>query len=152
MTDTNPAALRLATINAHAAEVAAERVQGPNLDDVCDPIDLALANPPYIIDSKGRGYRDGGSMHGGQVAYDITAAALTRLAPRGRFILYTGSAIIRGQDPLREALGVLAATHCCSLQYSEIDPDVFGEELEKAAYADVERIALVSGVFTPEPN
>jgi hypothetical protein len=29
-------------------------------------------------------------------------------------------------------------------QYKEIDPDVFGEELEGAYYREVERIAVVS--------
>jgi hypothetical protein len=29
------------------------------------------------------------------------------------------------------------------LEYVELDPDVFGEELERPAYASVERIAVV---------
>jgi hypothetical protein len=36
----------------------------------------------------------------------------------------------------------------CTLDYREIDPDVFGEELSKPIYADVERIAVVGAVIT----
>lgn len=151
MTDINAVALRLAKINARAAGVTAELAQGANLDAVLDPIELALANPPYIIDTGSRDYRDGGDMHGAQVAFDMAVPAVTRLAPGGCFILYTGSAILRGQDPLREELGALAARQNCALRYQEIDPDVFGEELENEAYIDVERIALVSAVFTRSP-
>ncbi len=39
----------------------------------------------------------------------------------------------------------------CSLRYREIEPDIYGEELEKAAYADVERIAAI-GVVVEKPQ
>lgn len=147
MTDINPEAIRLSRINARAAGVEADFVQSANLTGVEDPIDVALANPPYIVDGDGRDYRDGGDMHGGRVALDMSEAVLDRLAPGGRFILYTGSAIVAGRDALRERLEALAARRDCRLRYREIDPDVFGEELEKPAYRDVERIALVSAIF-----
>jgi hypothetical protein len=35
--------------------------------------------------------------------------------------------------------------------YTEIDPDVFGEELEQTAYAHVERIAAVGLTVTRKP-
>lgn len=146
MTDINPEALRLARVNARVAGVAADFLLGTDLEPA-GPIDIALANPPYIIDAAGRDYRDGGGMHGGGVAFDMAAAAAGRLSPAGRLILYTGSAIIAGEDRLRAALAALAAEHGCTLRYDEIDPDVFGEELEKPAYRDVERIALVAAVF-----
>ncbi|KHS42007.1 MULTISPECIES: methyltransferase [Novosphingobium] len=148
MTDINPNALRLARINACAAGIRVRSVQGETLDGVRGPIDIALANPPYMIDRKARAYRDGGDMHGGQVAYDMAVATVERLSSGGKFILYTGSAILRGQDHLREALGAMASGYDCDLRYREIDPDVFGEELETDAYAAVERIALISAVFT----
>lgn len=147
MADINPAALRLARINAEAAGVGTEIALGPGLDAVSGPVDIALANPPYIIDAAGRDYRDGGDMHGGQIARAMAAAALARLSPAGRLILYTGSAIIAGEDPLRAALAELAAEHGGTLSYREIDPDVFGEELAKPPYRDVERIALVAAVI-----
>lgn len=148
MSDINPAALRLARINARAAGVAANFVKGANLSGVPDPIDIALANPPYIIDAEGRDYRDGGGMLGARSAYDMAVAALDRLAPGGRFILYTGSAIVAGRDHLRHRLAGLVAKTGDALRYDEIDPDVFGEELEKPAYAAVERIALITAIIS----
>lgn len=151
MTDVNPNALGLARINAQTAGVGATYIETANLDSVTQPIDIALANPPYIMDDKARDYRDGGEMHGAQAAYDMAVAALARLAPGGRFVLYTGSAIVAGEDKLFKALGALAADRSCALDYREIDPDVFGEELENPAYADVERIALIACVISRHP-
>lgn len=148
MTDINPHALRVARINARHAGVEASYVLGADLDPVDGPIGIALANPPYIIDAEGRNYRDGGDMHGARVAYDMAIAASDRLSQGGRFILYTGSAIIRGEDALRHALSRLADQRGLSMRYREIDPDVFGEELAKPAYGDVERIAVVAAVLT----
>lgn len=148
MTDINPAALRLARINARAAGIDASFALGSNIDTVEGAIDIALANPPYIIDPAGRNYRDGGDMHGTRIAYDMARSATVRLAEQGSFILYTGSAIIDGEDPLRGSLTELAEQTGCTLRYREIDPDVFGEELDKPQYADVERIALVGAVMT----
>jgi methylase of polypeptide subunit release factors len=144
MTDVNPRALRFATINAQAAGIEAASVLGGDLDGVADPIDIALANPPFIVDESDRTYRSGGGMLGGQVALDMARMALARLAPGGRMILYTGSAIVRGHDALRTALEEL----CGTLRYREIDPDIFGEELDTPAYAEVDRIALVAAILT----
>lgn len=150
-TDPNPAALRLARINAAAAGVDLQTVQTEGLDGVDGAFDLALLNPPYIIDARGRTYRDGGAMHGGQLSLDLTVAALAKLAPGGRLILYTGSAVVDGRDALGEALAAAAREAGCALAYRELDPDVFGEELSEPAYAEVDRIALVAAVFEPQP-
>lgn len=147
-TDVNPAALRLAAINARAAGVAFRPVLAGDLDWVAGSIDLVLANPPYIIDGGRRSYRDGGGLHGGEVSLQMAGAAVARLAPGGRFILYTGSAIVDGEDALGAALAGVARRSACTLRYEELDPDVFGEELERAAYGNVDRIALVSAVFS----
>jgi len=147
MTDINPAALRLARVNAQAAGVEARFVEGDDLSGIRCALDLVLANPPYIIDPAGRAYRDGGELYGAGVALGMACEAVPRLAIGGRFLLYTGSAIVRGADALQGRLGQLAAAEGCRLRYEEIDPDVFGEELETDAYADVERIALVTAVI-----
>lgn len=147
-TDVNPAALRLAAINARAAGVAVRMAESGTLDAVSGAIDLALANPPYIIDEGARTYRDGGGMFGGQVSVDMARMAVRRLAKGGRLILYTGSAIVRGEDGLYQALSALAEEAGCALRYRELDPDVFGEELERPAYAAVDRIAVIAAVFT----
>ena len=147
MTDINPKALFLASVNARAAGVEADFVLGEGLAGVTEPIDLAIANPPYIVDDAGRDYRDGGDMHGGEVALQMAEAAVERLARTGRMILYTGGSIVAGRDPLHDALRQLADGAGCDLRYDEIDPDVFGEELTKPAYHDVERIAVVAAVL-----
>ncbi len=147
LTDINPEALRLATVNAAAAGVDARCVLGEGVSGIAGALDLVLANPPYIIDPAGRAYRDGGDLHGAGVALAMARDAVPRLAAGGRFLLYTGSAIVRGGDALRYRLRDLAAAEGCRLRYEEIDPDVFGEELETPAYADVERIALVTAVI-----
>ncbi|WP_294391572.1 class I SAM-dependent methyltransferase [uncultured Sphingomonas sp.] len=147
MTDINPKAIAFARINARAAGVAADFVLADTLAPVEGALDIVLANPPYIIDEDKRDYRDGGGMHGAAVAFGMAQDATARLAPQGRFILYTGSAILDGADPLRGRLAELATERGCTLHYREIDPDVFGEELDNAAYADVDRIALVSAVM-----
>ncbi len=148
MTDVNPGALRLARINAAAAGVTAAGIETSGLDGIGGPIDIVTINPPYIIDAGGPAYRDGGGMHGGQLALDLACAAIARLAPGGRLILYTGSAIVAGRDPLGAALAEAADGEGRALRYREIDPDVFGEELEKSAYRAVDRIALVAAVVT----
>lgn len=148
MTDINSQALRLARINARAANVRIDAMETPGIEGVEGDIDVAMINPPYIIDEDARTYRDGGGMHGAQLSLDLTDAALGRLRPGGRVILYTGSAIVRGQDRLQTALAQRAAHRGCRLRYRELDPDVFGEELEKPAYADVDRIALVAAILT----
>jgi hypothetical protein len=73
---------------------------------------------------------------------------MDRLAPGGRVLLYTGSAILKGEDPLRDALVGETQRRDLRLDYREIDPDVFGEELAKPHYRDVERIALVAATIS----
>jgi methylase of polypeptide subunit release factors len=147
MTDINPKALRLARINAAAAGVAIEPVEASGLKGVSPPLDLVTLNPPYIVDEAGRTYRDGGGMHGGELSLDLTIAAMDRLAERGRILLYTGSAILNGEDPLRTALMRETKRRGLRIDYRELDPDVFGEELTKPQYKDVERIALVAATI-----
>jgi methylase of polypeptide subunit release factors len=146
LVDINPAALRLARVNARHAGIDIETVEGGDLGDVSGLVDLVIANPPYIIDAHERTYRDGGGMHGAQVSLDWALAAARRLELGGRMLLYTGVAIVDGKDALREALERDLPGLGCTLRYREIDPDIFGEELEKEPYADVERIAAVGAV------
>lgn len=143
--DLNPLALRLAHINARHAGLEIETVEG-GIEDVRGRFDAAIANPPFMIDEEARTYRDGGGMHGARISLDWTLETLRRLDPGGRLILYTGSAIVDGRDELREALEREVAALGGSLRYRELDPDIYGEELEKPAYADVERIAAVGAV------
>ena len=145
-TDVNARALRFAAINfAHAGRTV-ELAECSGLACVPGPIDVAILNPPYIADSAGRAYRDGGAMRGGELGLRLASEAAARLVPGGRVILYTGSAIVNGEDPFRTALEQAMAAAGCDLAYRELDPDVFGEELDEPAYAGVERIAAVGAV------
>ncbi|HYE08309.1 MAG TPA: class I SAM-dependent methyltransferase [Planctomycetota bacterium] len=143
LADVNPRALAYARVTAELAGVAAELVESDVLDGVAGAFDLVVANPPYLVDGAARRYRDGGGDHGGELSLRIAAQALRRLDRGGRLILYTASAIIAGRDVLGERLTALARAGGADCDYRELDPDVFGEELETAAYADVERIAVV---------
>jgi release factor glutamine methyltransferase len=74
----------------------------------------------------------------------IVEQGVSRLASGGRLVLYTGSAIVDGIDLFREALSSKLARSGVALSYEEIDPDVFGEELDHSPYDRADRIAVVS--------
>lgn len=145
LTDINPAALELAAINWAQSKLPAPHiVHGDTLAAVSNEIDVVIANPPYIADATHRTYRDGGGMHGAAVSVRWADDAARRLPSGGALAMYTGSAIVGGEDPLREALTEVLSDF--DVRYEEIDPDVFGEELDREDYADVERIAAVGVV------
>ena len=146
LADINKVALSHARVNAAFAGVRAQTLVSSGLDDVAAGFDLAITNPPFIIDDDGPSYRAGGGMHGAELSRDWTVEAARKLAPGGRVLLYTGSAIVDGRDSLREALEYELPQLGCTLDWRELDPDIFGEELEHEAYADVERIAAIGAV------
>jgi hypothetical protein len=148
LTDVNAAALRLARINLQAAGVAAEFRQGEGLEPITERPDLIVANPPFIAGDGGRTYRDGGDLHGARLSLDWALDGAAKLAEAGRLVLYTGSAIVEGRDPLRERLQAGLDPAVFTLAYRELDPDIFGSQLDAPAYADVERIAAVGAVIT----
>jgi SAM-dependent methyltransferase len=152
LTDTNPFALRLARVNARHAGLDVEIVQGSGVEGVADGFDLAIANPPFIADPGGCTYRDGGDMHGAALSLAWAEAAARRLAPGGRMLLYTASAIVGGADQLEAALRAMLPVHGCALRYEEIDPDIFGEQLGQPGYEGVERIAAVGVVIDKATN
>jgi methylase of polypeptide subunit release factors len=147
LVDVNEKALAFARVNAAHAGLKAETYESDGVQGVAPGFDLAIANPPFIIDEDGPAYRAGGGLHGAEVSLDWALGAATKLAPGGRLLLYTGSAIVAGRDGLREALEERLPALGCRLRYREIDPDIFGEELAKPAYAEVERIAAVGAVI-----
>ncbi|HEX8528246.1 methyltransferase [Allosphingosinicella sp.] len=147
LTDVNPLALRVARINARFAGLEVETVEGPGLSAVEGPIDLAIANPPFVVDPAKRRYRDGGGMRGAAVSLEWAIEAARRIAPGGTVLLYTGSAITDGCDGLRVALEEQLPALGCSLDYGEIDPDIFGELIEEPGYEGVERIAAIGAAI-----
>ena len=96
----------------------------------------------------GESYRHGGAGLGRALSVRIGQEALARLAPGGRLLLYAGVAIVGGVDAFLVDMQPLLADGRFKWSYSEIDPDVFGEELEQPAYAHVERIAVVGLTVT----
>jgi SAM-dependent methyltransferase len=147
LADINPLALRYAAINAHHAGLEVELVEGNGIDAVVGPFDLAITNPPFIVDAQERTYRHGGDMHGGALSLQWALAAARVVAPGGRVLLYTGSTIVDGADRLEAALRERLPELGCSLRYAELDPDIFGEQLEEPGYEDVERIAAIGAVI-----
>lgn len=146
--DVNAAALDLAAINVAHAALAADTRRSDGMSGLQGPYDLIVANPPYVAGQSGRVYKDGGDMHGARLSLDWAGQALERLKPGGRLVLYTGSAILDGGvDAFRGALEALTAGSSHRLTYEELDPDIFGGELRREAYADVERIAAVGAVI-----
>lgn len=143
-TDINPKALALARVNAALAETGNVQVMKSDLlNDVDGTFDLIVANPPYLIDPAERTYRHGGGGQGEGVSLAIVDDALRRLNPGGSLLLYTGVAMIDGVDHFRLALEERFHTLPVRWCYREIDPDIFGEELENEAYANADRIAAV---------
>lgn len=141
LADISARALMLTRVNAALAGVEAEVVTSDVLAGVDGALDLVIANPPYMLDEAGRTYRDGGGAYGEALAVRIVRQALTRLGRGGTLLLYTGAAIVGGDDTFLRAVRPLLTDH--AYEYEELDPDVFGEELERPAYAEVERIAAV---------
>ncbi len=54
----------------------------------------------------------------------------------------------RREDPFLKAVMPLLGSDAVGWTYRELDPDVFGEELDKPGYERVERIAVVALTVT----
>jgi SAM-dependent methyltransferase len=145
LADINARALYYASVNAALAGVARTSFErGDLFAAVSGAFDLIVSNPPYLNDSARRTYRHGGGQWGGGLSERIVHEGLPCLSPGGRLVLYTGTAIVQGADPLLRALTPHLKGRGWPWRYREIDPDVFGEELDEPAYAGAERIAAVS--------
>jgi release factor glutamine methyltransferase len=143
LADINPSALHASEVNAALAGVTVELAHSDLARNVAGQFDLIIANPPYMRDVAGRVYRDGGGDYGEALAVRIVREAVPRLRPGGMLILYSGSAIVDGVDVFERQIAAELVAHRTSVTYEELDPDVFGEELEQPGYERVERIAAV---------
>lgn len=142
--DINPRALQFTRINAALAKVAnVEAHYSDLLKNVDGEFDLIVANPPYMLDAESRAYRNGGGELGAGLSEAIVEAALPRLAPGGSLLLYTGVAMTAAGDPFLAYVKRTLGDQSLAWRYEEVDPDVFGEELLKPGYEQVERIAAV---------
>ena len=152
MNDINPLALRYTAINANLADIAIKPALGNALRAVKGDFDLIISNPPYLDDVAQRAYRHGGAGLGRAMSVRIAAEALGRLLPGGRLLLYTGVAMVGGVDAFWADMQPLLTGDKFDWSYAEIDPDVFGEELEQPVYAHVDRIAAVGLMVTRKPG
>ena len=145
LADINPRALLHAGVNAALADCEDVRLAQSDLFSAVDgAFDLIVSNPPYLVDASERRYRHGGGELGSALSERIAEESLNRLAPGGRLVLYTASAIVDGRDPFRARMEACAGDYGWPFDYREIDPDVFGEELGEPAYARADRIAVVA--------
>ncbi len=144
LSDVNLRALRFSRVNALLNEIDNVEVIESNLfENISGAFDLIIANPPYLVDPLKRLYRHGGARLGSELTLRIVSQSLDHLAPAGRLIVYSGSAISHGVDHLKESLGDLLNKSNFHFQYEEIDPDVFGEELDHWPYDHADRIAAI---------
>ena len=154
LADLSADALQLAQLNARLAGVTAEVVQSDVLRGVSGEFDLIIANPPYLVDQARRVYRHGGGDFGEGLAQRIVHESIERLSRMlagGSLLLYSGSPIVDGRDYLLHSLSRLLSSSGVSYEYEELDPDIFGDELEEPAYTKVERIAAVLLQLHVEP-
>lgn len=147
LTDINDRALAVAGANARLAGIEARTLHSDLFAAVEALPDLCVANPPYMKDAQGRAYRDGGGAHGEGLSIRMAREWLLRAQPGQVFALYTGSAIVGGRDVIREQVHALARAHGAHMGHAELDPDVFGEELEQPGYEAIERIAAIGIVL-----
>jgi SAM-dependent methyltransferase len=141
--DINDAALQLTAVNATLAGTANVKPRHSDLlSEVEGCFDLIVSNPPYLVDRSQRAYRDGGGEFGAALSLAIVDAAIARLTPGGTLLMYTGAAVINGDMPFLLAVAERLQA-ACTWSYEEIDPDVFGEELDEPAYASTDRIAAI---------
>ena len=143
LNDINPLALAYAGINARSAGVDVELSAGDALTASSGSFDVVLASPPYLVDDAARAYRHGGADLGRALSVRIGSQALQRLSPGGTLILYTGVAMVDGIDLFIRDMEPFLGEAGCTYTYAEIDPDVFGEELDRPAYQQADRIAAV---------
>ena len=141
--DINHAALQFTQVNATLAGAAVIPLHSDLLSATEGVFDLIVANPPYLVDPGERAYRHGGGPLGAGLSLAILEAACPRLAPGGTLLLYTGAAIVEGMDPFWDAAKTCLRGTGLDWTYRELDPDVFGEELDTGPYASADRIAAV---------
>jgi release factor glutamine methyltransferase len=139
--DVSDNALRFARANCELNGLQARISRSDVLQQMTETPDLIVANPPYLADPLGRAYRDGGGELGTGLSERIVEESLGRLRPGGRLLLYTATPVLQGEHLLWRKLAPLLGE--ARADYTELDPDVFGEELERPAYSQVERIAVV---------
>ena len=143
LSDISPKALDFSRINAALADCKSCSFVLSDLFAALDGADIILANPPYLLDPEKRVYRHGGGTLGFALATRIVAEGLPKLRRGGTMLLYTGSVIVDGIDGFLEAARPYLSGDGIEYTYEELDPDVFGEDLDNPAYGPAERVAAI---------
>lgn len=148
LADINPKALFLSSINAEFAGVTHDTVQVRGPGEVGGEFNFIVTHPPFMMDPDRRAYRDGGDLYGARLSLDWVTAGVKKLAPGGKLIMHTGVSIVDGRDVLKERIDATIRGPEWTIDYHELDPDIFSEDLDQPAYAEVERIAAVGLCIT----
>ncbi|HEX8419229.1 MAG TPA: methyltransferase [Sphingomonas sp.] len=148
LADINPHALFLSSINAEFAEVEHQVVEATTPDEVPGSFDVIVTHPPFMMDADRRAYRDGGDLYGAKLSLDWVVSGMAKLRPGGRLVLHTGVSIVDRTDVLVGPLRAALLEGDWGFDYHELDPDIFGDELDQPAYAKVDRIAAVGLCLT----
>lgn len=148
LADINPKALYLASINADFAGLGHVALEATSPAELEGDFDLIVTHPPFMMDRDKRAYRDGGDLYGARLSLNWVLEGLTKLTPGGRLILHTGISIVGGRDLFREQIAKQVRAPGWTIDYHELDPDIFSEDLDEPAYAEVDRIAAVGMCIT----
>lgn len=148
--DISPKALDFARANARIAGCEDASFMLGDLFAGLGQADIILSNPPYLLDAGSRVYRHGGGRLGFELSMRIVNEGIPKLNPGGVLILYTGSVIVDGEDAFCNAIAPALSQKGLTHSYEELDPDVFGEELDNPAYGAAERVAAVGLVVRKE--
>jgi SAM-dependent methyltransferase len=144
LSDINPEAIRYCAVNAALNGVTNVRMSvGDLFERIVERLDYIVCNPPFMVDAAKRAYRNGGDDIGAELSLRILKDGLSHLKSGGRLLIYTASPVINGEHVFfqlaKPALELDGRVH----HYEEIDPDIFGEELDGDAYRLVDRLAAV---------
>ena len=144
LADINRKALEFSAVNAALnGPPNAQTILSDILVEIDGTADVIISNPPYLVDEDRRLYRHGGGELGITLALRIAEESMAKLVPGGCLVLYSGAPIVNGADTFLESLQPVLQLYASHFVYEEIDPDVFGEELDRPAYAHADRIAAV---------
>jgi methylase of polypeptide subunit release factors len=144
LADINRKALEFSAVNAALnGPPNAQTILSDILVEIDGTADVIISNPPYLVDEDRRLYRHGGGELGITLALRIAEESMAKLVPGGCLVLYSGAPIVNGADTFLESLQPVLQLYASQFVYEEIDPDVFGEELDRPAYAHADRIAAV---------
>ncbi len=144
LSDINAKAVRYSVINAALNRVSNVRtVVGDLFENIEETADYIICNPPFLVDDAKRAYRHGGNDIGTELSVRILKESMTRLRSGGRVLIYTASPVLNGEHLFLQKAKPILSDCAHSYRWEEVDPDIFGEELEGDAYRHVDRLAAV---------